>query len=147
VSDWNTQVIEEFRANDGKVGGNFEGAPLVLLHTTGAKSGQERVHPMMYLPDGERWIVFASAAGADKDPAWFLNLKAHPEVSIEVGTDSLPVLATELTGAERDRLYAEQARLFPGFKEYEEKTDRLIPVVALTRRTDPGSQVGAPTGR
>jgi deazaflavin-dependent oxidoreductase (nitroreductase family) len=134
MSDWNAQVIEEFRANGGTVGGQFEGAPLLIMHTTGARTGQPRLSPVMYLPKDDRWIVFASYAGADVSPAWYYNLKAHPEMEIEVGTETIPVLATEITGPERDALYAEQAELYPGFKEYEEKTDRLIPVVAFTRR-------------
>ena len=134
MSDFNKQVIEEFRANHGKVGGNFEGAPLLLLHTTGAKSGEERVSPMMYLPDGDRFLVFASKAGAPDNPDWYHNLKAHPEATIEVGDDTIDVRAEELSRAERDEKYAEQAALFPGFADYEKKTDRVIPVLALTRR-------------
>ncbi|WP_134738206.1 nitroreductase family deazaflavin-dependent oxidoreductase [Nocardioides sp. 503] len=131
MSDFNDQVIAEFRANHGKVGGPFEGAPLLLLHSTGAKSGQERVSPMMYLPEGERYVVFASKAGADDNPDWYHNLKAHPDARIEVGDDEVAVRAVEVTGVERDRLYAQQAELYPGFKEYEAKTSRVIPVVAL----------------
>ncbi|GAW48287.1 MULTISPECIES: nitroreductase family deazaflavin-dependent oxidoreductase [unclassified Nocardioides] len=134
MSDFNQQVIEEFRANHGKVGGGFEGAPLLLLHSTGAKSGQERVNPMMYLPDGDRFLVFASKAGADTNPDWYHNLKANPEARIEVGDDTIDVVAEELPRAERDAKYAEQAALVPGFADYEKKTDRVIPVVALTRR-------------
>ncbi|CAB4684860.1 MAG: nitroreductase family deazaflavin-dependent oxidoreductase [Actinobacteria bacterium] len=132
MNDFNAQVIAEFRANHGRVGGNFEGAPLLILHTTGAKSGQQREHPVMYLPDGERYLVFASKAGAPDNPAWYHNLLAHPEATIEVGDDSVRVAATEVTGAERDEKYAEQARLYPGFADYAAKTDRVIPVVALT---------------
>ncbi|WP_193613590.1 nitroreductase family deazaflavin-dependent oxidoreductase [Nocardioides lijunqiniae] len=131
MSDFNDQVIAEFRANHGQVGGPFEGAPLLLLHSTGARSGQERVSPMMYLPEGERYVVFASKAGADDHPDWYHNLKAHPDARIEVGDDEVAVRAVEVTGVERDRLYAQQAELFPGFKEYEAKTSRVIPVVAL----------------
>jgi deazaflavin-dependent oxidoreductase (nitroreductase family) len=132
-NDWNAQIIAEFRANGGKVGGNFAGAPLLLLHTTGAKSGEERVHPMMYLPVGDRYAVFASKAGAPTNPAWYHNLVAHPQARIEVGTETLDVTATVADREERDRLYAQQASLYPGFKEYEEKTDRTIPVVLLSR--------------
>jgi deazaflavin-dependent oxidoreductase (nitroreductase family) len=131
VNDFNDQVIAEFRAHHGKVGGPFEGAPLLLLHSTGAKSGQQRVSPMMYLPEGDRYVVFASKAGADDNPDWYHNLKAHPEVRIEVGDDEVAVRAVEVTGGERDRLYAQQAERYPGFKEYEAKTSRVIPVVAL----------------
>ena len=134
MSDFNKQVIEEFRANHGKVGGNFEGAPLLLLHTTGAKSGAERVSPMMYLPDGDRFLVFASKAGAPTNPDWYHNLKVNPDATIEVGDDTVDVRAEELPRAERDAKYAEQAALFPGFADYEQKTDRVIPVLSLSRR-------------
>ena len=132
--DFNAQVIDEFRANHGKVGGNFEGAPLLLLHSVGAKSGQTRVSPMMYLPDGERFLVFASKAGAPDNPDWYHNLKANPDATIEVGDDTFDVRADELPRAERDEKYAEQAARYPGFADYEKKTDRVIPVLALTRR-------------
>jgi deazaflavin-dependent oxidoreductase (nitroreductase family) len=136
---WNAKIIEEFRANGGKVGGQFEGAPLLLLHTVGAKSGEARVNPMMYLPDGERYVVFASYAGNPKNPAWYLNLKANPDVSVEVpgadgGVETFAAAAVDTEGAERDALYARQAELYPGFAEYQEKTDRVIPVVALVRQ-------------
>lgn len=134
MSDFNTAVIEEFRANHGKVGGNFEGAPLLLLHSVGAKSGEVRVNPMMYLPDGDRFLVFASKAGAPTNPDWCHNLKANPEATIEVGDEVIEVRAEELPRAERDEKYAEQAARYPGFADYERKTDRVIPVVALTRR-------------
>ncbi len=133
AQDWNTTVINEFRANDGKVGGNFEGAPIVLLHTTGAKSGLERVHPMMYLElDGHRY-VFASKAGADTDPDWYRNLVANPTVTVEIGTETYAATATSLPEPERTRVYRVQAERFPGFAEYEQKTSRIIPVVELTR--------------
>jgi deazaflavin-dependent oxidoreductase (nitroreductase family) len=132
MSDFNTTVIDEFRANGGKVGGNFEGAPLLLLHTRGARSGEPRVHPMMYLLDGERYLVFASKAGSDTNPAWYHNLVAHPDAKIEVDGGEIAVHATELRGAERDRWYAEQASRYSGFADYERKTSRVIPVLALT---------------
>jgi len=132
MSDWNDKIIEEFRSNGGQVGGNFTGAPLLLLHSTGAKSGQQRISPMMYLPDAERYLVFASNAGADSHPAWYHNLKANPEAAVEVGTTTRNVRATDLKGAERDRFYEQQATLYPGFATYQEGTDRVIPVVALT---------------
>ncbi|HEV7750306.1 MAG TPA: nitroreductase family deazaflavin-dependent oxidoreductase [Baekduia sp.] len=132
MSDFNTTIIEEFRANGGQVGGNFEGAPLLLLHSRGARSGEPRVHPVMYLLDGDRYLVFASKAGADTNPAWYHNLLAHPDATIEVGAGEIAVHATELEGAERDQWYAEQARRFPGFADYERKTSRIIPVLALT---------------
>lgn len=133
MNDFNAQIIAEFRANHGVVGGPFEGAPLLLLHSTGAKSGQERVSPVMFLADGERWLVFASKAGAPDNPDWYHNLLANPEASIEVGDDTVAVVATELTGDERTEKYAKQAALFPGFAEYQAKTTRVIPVVALAR--------------
>ena len=132
MSDFNATIIDEFRANAGQLGGNFEGAPMLLLHTRGARSGEPRVHPMMYLLDGERYLVFASKAGADTNPAWYHNLVAHPDVTIEVGDGEVAVRATELKGAERDQWYAEQARRYPGFADYERKTSRVIPVMALT---------------
>jgi deazaflavin-dependent oxidoreductase (nitroreductase family) len=134
MADYNAQVIAEFRENHGKVGGSFEDAPLLLLHSAGAKSGQERVNPMMYLPDGERFLVFASKGGAPTNPDWYHNLKAHPDATIEVGDETVAVRAEELPRAERDEKYAEQAALYPGFADYEKKTDRVIPVLALTRR-------------
>jgi len=133
MDDFNAAIIEEFRNNQGWVGGNFEGAPLLLLHSTGAKSGTERVNPMMYRQDGGHLYVFASKAGAPTNPDWFHNLKAHPSATVELGTETFGVIATEVTGTERDRIYAEQAIEYPGFAEYEEKTDRVIPVVALDR--------------
>jgi deazaflavin-dependent oxidoreductase (nitroreductase family) len=134
MDDFNAQIIAEFRANDGKVGGQFEGAPMLLLHTVGARTGAPRVNPMMYLDEGKRRYVFASKAGADTNPDWYRNLVAHPEVSIEVGTDTVEVTATPLEGAERDRVYSEQAERYPGFAEYQANTDRVIPVVALDPR-------------
>jgi deazaflavin-dependent oxidoreductase (nitroreductase family) len=130
---WNLTVIEEFRAHQGKVGGNFEGAPVLLLHTTGAKSGKERVNPMMYLNQGERLYVFASKAGADTNPDWYLNLVSNPEVTVELGVETFAATANALTGEEREHIYDAQAKLFPGFAEYQEKTTRLIPVVELVR--------------
>lgn len=131
--DWNAGVIEEFRANEGRVSGAFEGAPMLLLTTTGAKTGLPRTKPMMYLPDGDRWIVIASKGGADTHPDWYRNLKANPDVTVEVGTQTLPAVATEILGPERDELYAKQAARYPGFADYERKTARKIPVIALDR--------------
>jgi deazaflavin-dependent oxidoreductase (nitroreductase family) len=133
-ADFNSQVIEDFRANDGKVGGVFEGKPLLLLHNVGARSGKEYVTPLVYLPDGDRYLIFASKGGAPSHPGWFHNLKAEPSVSIEVGTDTVDVLAEEVTGEERDSLYATQEAQQPQFAEYAQKTDRKIPVIALTPR-------------
>jgi deazaflavin-dependent oxidoreductase (nitroreductase family) len=132
-ADFNAQNIEEFRANHGRVSGPFEGAPLVILHTVGARSGEPRTNIMMYLADGDRYLLFASNAGADTHPAWYFNVRANPRVRIEVGDDVFDAKATELTGAERDEKYAEQARRYPGFADYEQKTSRIIPVVALAR--------------
>jgi deazaflavin-dependent oxidoreductase (nitroreductase family) len=133
-SDFNAAVIAEFRANGGRVGGRFEGAPLLLLHHTGARSGTERVNPLAYLADGERWVIFASKAGAPTNPDWYHNLKAHPDVMIEVGTETIGVAANEASGAERERLFSAQAAAMPAFAGYQEQTQRAIPVMVLTRR-------------
>ena len=134
MNDWNKRIIEEFRANDGKVGGVFAGAPLLLLHDRGAKSGAERVHPMMYRAVVEGFAVFASKAGADTNPDWFHNLRAHPHVSVEVGTQTLAVTARVLDDDERAPIWEQQKAEFPGFAEYEANTERVIPVVMLERR-------------
>lgn len=132
VNDWNARIIEEFRSNGGRVGGQFEGAPILLLHTRGRRSGAERVNPMMYLDlDGHRY-VFASKAGAPTDPDWYHNLVATPKVTVEVGESTYEATARVLDQEERDRIYAEQARRYPGFAEYAAKTTRVIPVVELT---------------
>lgn len=136
--DWNAGIIAEFRANEGKVGGHFEGAPLALLHHRGRKSGREYVIPVMYLPhDAEPDIiyVFATKAGAPTNPDWYHNLTAVGNGSVERGTETYKVRVRELTGTERDRIYAEQARRYPGFAEYERKAAgvRTIPVLELTR--------------
>lgn len=131
VNDWNTRIIEEFRANDGKVGGNFEGAPLLLLHTTGARSGQERVNPMMYQDLGGAVAVFASKAGADTNPDWYHNLVAHSQVSAEIGSETRQFSARTAQGDERERIWSKHKQEYPGFAGYEEKTDREIPVVIL----------------
>lgn len=133
VQDWNTKIIEEFRTNAGRVGGPFEGAPVLLLHTTGAKSGRQRVSPMMYLDLDAHRYVFASKAGADSHPDWYHNLVTHPDVTVEVGTETYRATATTVTGAERDHIFAEQAARYPGFAGYAEKTSRVIPVVEITR--------------
>ena len=133
MHDRNRRNIEEFRANGGRVGGNFEGAPLLLLTTTGAKSGQQRVTPLMYLPDGERWIVFASKGGAPSHPDWFRNLSANPTATVEVGSEHFEATVEILAGEERDRIYARQSELYPQFAAYQEKTSRVIPAIALVR--------------
>ncbi|MFE3824921.1 nitroreductase family deazaflavin-dependent oxidoreductase [Streptomyces sp. NPDC059092] len=134
--DFNARTIAEFRAHHGQVGGNFAGAPLLLLHTVGARSGAPRVNPMMYLPDEGRYLVFASKAGSDRNPDWYYNLLAHPDVRVEVGDDTLDVHAVELHGTERDTRFAEQARRYPGFAGYQRKTERIIPVIALVPSGD-----------
>jgi len=133
-ADYNAPIIAEFRKNHGKVGGPFEGAPLLLLHTIGRHSGKPRVNPMMYLKDGERYLVIASKGGAPTNPDWYFNLKAHPDVQIQVGDEKIDVHAKELTGKEHDTLYKRQATLYPAFSEYQRKTKRIIPVVALTKK-------------
>jgi deazaflavin-dependent oxidoreductase (nitroreductase family) len=130
-ADFNTQIIDEFRANEGRVGGMFAGMPLLLLHHTGAKSGKSRINPLAYQSDGGRYVVFASKAGAPTNPDWYHNLKAQPDVTIEVGTQKLDAVAQEATGEERDRLYRMMAEQAPQFGEYESKTSRVIPVIIL----------------
>lgn len=138
ASDWNTAIIKEFRANDGKLGGNFAGAPMVLLSHVGRKSGKTFVAPLMYLPDDKDAnviYIFASKNGAPTHPEWYYNLLAAGTASVEVGDETYAVTVADVTGEERDRLYAEQASRYPGFAGYEEKTAgiRTIPVVALRR--------------
>jgi deazaflavin-dependent oxidoreductase (nitroreductase family) len=133
-ADFNAQVIEEFRANGGKAGGMFEGMPLLLLRNVGAKSGRQFVTPLVYLADGDRYVIFGSKGGAPVNPGWYHNLKAGPNVSIEVGTDTLDVVAEEATGEERERLYGIQAEQQPQFAEYATKTERQIPVIVLAPR-------------
>jgi deazaflavin-dependent oxidoreductase (nitroreductase family) len=136
ANDWNQKIIDEFRANGGRVGGMFEGAPLLLLHTTGAKSGLERVHPLMYQQVGDELAVFASKAGAPTNPDWFYNLRAHPDAEIEVGTETVRVQARVAEGEEADRIWDHQKQLFPNFAEYEKTAGgRKIPVVLLARKT------------
>jgi deazaflavin-dependent oxidoreductase (nitroreductase family) len=130
--DFNTRVIDEFRANDGRVGGPFEQMPLLLLHHTGARSGMERVNPLAYLRDGDRYVIFASKGGAPTNPDWYHNLRAHPEVTIEVGPETLRAVASEATGDERDRLFQAQVERSGQFGEYQRKAGRAIPVVVLT---------------
>ena len=137
MSDWNKNIIEEFRTNEGRVGGGFEGAPLLLLHTTGRRSGNERVNPLMYLSDGDHWVIFASKGGHVAHPHWLHNIEVTPDATIEVGTGTIPVKARVLReGPERDELFARQVAAYPQFGEYEEKTKghRTIPVIVLERR-------------
>ena len=133
TNDWNTPVIREFREHGGSVGGPFEGAPVLLLTTRGAKTGKTRVNPMMYLADGDRMLVFAPKGGAPTNPDWYYNLIANPDVTVEVGTEIFQAKAMVVTGRERDAIYARQATLYPQFGEYEKKTTRKIPVIALAR--------------
>ena len=138
MTNWNEgncTIIEEFRSSEGKVGGNFTGAPLLLLSTSGAKTGQGRINPLMYLLDNDRLVVFASKGGAPTNPDWFHNLVANPSVTVEVGTETFEAEAVVVTGEERDRLYTKQAELFSQFAEYARNTTRTIPVVALVRRS------------
>lgn len=132
-NDWNQAVIAEFRANGGKVGGPFEGAPLLLLTTTGAKTGRRLTSPLMYNTDGDRLLVFASKGGAPTNPAWYHNLVANPVATVDLGTQTFDVTATVLHGEERDRLFAHHAAQYPGFATYQANTTRTIPVIALER--------------
>jgi deazaflavin-dependent oxidoreductase (nitroreductase family) len=133
MSDYNTAVIEEFRANAGQVGGHWEGRDLLLLTTTGRKSGRAHTTPVVFTRDGDRLLVYASKAGAPKHPDWYLNLVASSDVVVEVGPDRYEAVAEPLLGEERDRQFAAQAARAPAFAEYAQKTTRVIPVVALTR--------------
>jgi deazaflavin-dependent oxidoreductase (nitroreductase family) len=134
VSDWNDKIIAEFRANEGRVGGNFEGFPLLLLHSTGAHSGAERVNPVAFQEVAAGWAVFASKGGADTNPDWYHNLLANPEASAEVGTETIEVTARALDADEREPIWQKQKNSYPGFADYETKTSRVIPVVLLDRR-------------
>jgi deazaflavin-dependent oxidoreductase (nitroreductase family) len=133
-TDFNAKIIEEFRANEGRVGGRFEGLPLLLLHHTGARSGTDRINPLAYRRDDGRYVVFASKGGAPVHPAWYHNLKANPQARIEVGTETIDVVASEAAGGERERLFRAQAERVPQFGEYEHRTERVIPVMVLTPR-------------
>jgi deazaflavin-dependent oxidoreductase (nitroreductase family) len=130
-NDFNTKIIEEFRANGGRVGGPFEGGTLLLLHTTGARSGQERVNPVAYLKLDDGYAVFASKAGAPVNPDWYHNLVAHPAVEAEIGDQTMRFTARVAQGEERERIWSRQKAGNPGFAEYEQKTSRQIPVVIL----------------
>ena len=134
MNDFNTNIINEFRANGGKVGGPFDGAPVVLITTTGAKTGRRRTNPLVYTTDGDRVVIIASKAGAPTNPDWYHNLKANPDVTVEIGDETFEATAEEATGDERDRLFNAQAEAMPGFKDYETKTTRRIPVMVLTRK-------------
>jgi deazaflavin-dependent oxidoreductase (nitroreductase family) len=132
LNERNKKIIEEFRAQGGRVGGNFEGRTLLLLHTRGAKSGQERVNPLAYIRDGERLAVIASKGGADTHPDWYYNVIADPLVTVEVGTETFQVLAQVAEEPERTRLYDQMVTVMPGFDGYRRKAARVIPVIVLT---------------
>ena len=134
MSNYNAKVIEEFRANEGRVGGSWEGRDLLLLTTRGRRSGREFTTPMVYTRDGDRLLVYASQGGSPDHPDWYLNLVANPDVVVEVGTERYDAVATPLEGTERDQKYEAQAERVPRFAEYQKMTDRVIPVVALRRR-------------
>jgi len=133
LNDFNQRIIDEFRANQGKVGGQFANAPLLLLTTTGAKSGRAITKPLAYTKDGDRIVLIASFAGAPKNPAWFNNLVANPVATVELGAERFQVRAKVMGGEERQRLYDNQARQIPVFADYQKKTPRQIPVLVLER--------------
>jgi deazaflavin-dependent oxidoreductase (nitroreductase family) len=135
INDFNQKIMEEFHANAGKVGGPFAGVDILILTSTGRKSGQMRWHPVAYSTDGDRYIIVASRGGAPTSPGWYHNLVANPSAVIEVGSDVIAVEATIASGAERERLYAQHAARMPAFNEYKTKTTREIPVVVLTRKS------------
>jgi deazaflavin-dependent oxidoreductase (nitroreductase family) len=132
--DGNKVIIEEFRANKGKVGGHFQNATLLLLHTVGSKSGKKRINPMMTIQEGDQYIVVASKGGAPTNPDWYYNLVANPEVSLEFGTEIFDAVAKETTDPERSELYAKMSEKYPFFDEYARNTDRVIPLILLTRK-------------
>lgn len=134
MNDFNKTIIEEFRANGGKVGGPFEGGNLLLLTTRGARSGATHTTPLAYLEDGDRLVVMASAGGAPRHPAWYHNVRANPTVTVEQGTTSFEAVASVPDRPERDKLWARAVEAMPGFADYEQKTDRTIPVVVLSRK-------------
>jgi deazaflavin-dependent oxidoreductase (nitroreductase family) len=133
MSDFNTQLIEEFRANSGQIGGRFEGRHLIVITVTGAKTGMPRTVPLVYAPDGDNYLIFASYAGNDAHPAWYHNIVAHPRLQAEVGDDTFPVDARVLEGDERQRGFELLAEANPAFRDYQQKTSRVIPVIELTR--------------
>ena len=134
MSDYNAQIIDEFRANAGRVGGMWEETPLLLLHHTGAKSGISRVNPVAYLPNDPGYLIWAANGGAPNNPDWYHNLKAQPNTRIEVGTETIDVVAEEATGEERERLFAKAAERYPQLAETASKTHRVIPTIVLTPR-------------
>ncbi|MBV6399751.1 MAG: F420H(2)-dependent quinone reductase [Anaerolineales bacterium] len=134
-NDWNQKVIDEFRSNQGKVGGHFEGKTLLLLHTTGAKSQKPRINPAAYVKDGDRYVVIASMGGAPTNPDWYYNIVANPSVTVEAGTEKFQAEAKVMSDEpERTRLYNKMAEMMPAFNEYRQKTKRVIPVIVLERK-------------
>ena len=134
ANNYNKTIIEEFRANGGKVGGRFANTTLLLLTTIGAKSGQARTNPVAYTTDGDRIIIIASKGGAPTHPDWYYNLKANPMVTVELGREQFQARAVVAEGSERDRLFTQMAKVMPGFAEYQRNTDRQIPVIILERQ-------------
>ena len=132
-NSWNQANIAEFRANSGKIGGRFAGRTLLLLHTVGAKSGKERINPLAYVADGDRFVIIASKGGATTNPDWYYNILAHPLVTLEVGTEQFQAQAAIASEPERTRLFNQMVEMAPGFAEYQQKTTRVIPVITLTR--------------
>lgn len=133
MSDWNKRIIEEFRANDGVVGGPYEGNTLLILHTTGAKSGKEHINPLVTFEDDDRLVVVASKGGAPSHPDWYFNLITNPEVTVEYGTEEFRAKASVASEPERTELYEKMESRLAAFTEYKHKTNRVIPVVTLTR--------------
>ena len=134
MQDYNNNIIKEFHENEGRVGGPFAGAPMILVTHTGAKSGTHRTNPLVYLKGGDRYLIFGSKGGSTKHPDWYRNLVANPDATAEIGTGKFDVVAEVLTGEERDRLYDKQAKIMPQFAEYQSRAGRKIPVVALKRK-------------
>ncbi len=134
-ADWNQGIVDEFRANEGRVGGYFEGAPMILIHHVGARSGIERVNPLVYLPDGDDMVIAATKGGAPTNPDWYHNLLANPRITVEVAGETFTVQADEATGSDRDELWQRLVQMRPGFAEYESKTSRTFPMFRLSRLT------------
>jgi len=133
MAEFNKKVIDEFRSSGGNVGGQFKGAPMIIVTHTGAKSGRSYTTPLVYTKDGSRYVIIASKAGAPNNPSWYHNLVAHPEVTLEIGAEKFKARAKEVKGEERDRLFAAQAKMMPQFNDYAKKTARKIPVFVLER--------------
>lgn len=133
MTEFNKKIVDEFRSSGGKVGGQFAGAPMIIITHTGAKSGKTYTTPLVFSKDGDKCVIIASYAGAPKNPSWYHNLVTHPEITVEIGADKFKAKATEVKGAERDRLFAEQAKMMPQFNDYAKKTSRKIPVFTLER--------------